>query len=131
MPSSEIDRALALAQEYRSRAYAPYSAFAVGAAVVAEDGELFGGANVENASYGLSICAERAALFNAVASGHRALRAVAVAGPPGHGAAPCGACRQVLSEFNPKLAVAYTTAGGTVQTTLDRLLPDPFGPRNL
>ncbi len=85
------------AREARACAYAPYSKFAVGAAVLAEDGRIFGGANVENASYSLTICAERAAVFAAIGQGARRLRAIALVSATG--APPCGACRQVLSEF--------------------------------
>ena len=131
MPSEEIDRALALAKEYRTRAYAPYSGFTVGTALLAESGEVFGGANVENASYGLTICAERSAVVSAVAAGHRNFRAIAIAGPDSTTTAPCGACRQFLNEFNPELVVVYTTPDGVEETTLDKLLPNAFGPKNL
>ena len=115
----------------RENAYAPYSNFAVGAALVTEDGTVFGGVNVENASYGLAICAERTAAVAAVAAGHRNFRAIAIAGPESTVTAPCGACRQFLNEFNPQLEVAYTTPDGMKVTTLDALLADAFGPKNL
>ena len=115
----------------REHSYAPYSQFAVGAALVTEDGSVFGGVNVENASYGLAICAERTAVASAVAAGHRSFRAIAIAGPETTVTAPCGACRQFLNEFNPQLEVAYTTPGGVKVTTLDYLLADAFGPKNL
>lgn len=127
----KVDEIVARAKEMRERAYAPYSGFAVGAALVTDDGTVFGGANVENASYGLAICAERTAAVSAVAAGHRDFRAIAIAGPETTVTAPCGACRQFLNEFNPQLAVAYTTPEGVTETTLDRLLPDAFGPKNL
>lgn len=118
------------ARRARERAYAPYSRYAVGAAVWTEDYRLFTGANVENASYGLTMCAERVAVFAAVASGAREIRAVAVATE--NGGAPCGACRQVLAEFIPKdgspLAVLLVDAtGGVRETTLAALLPQAFG----
>ncbi len=119
------------ARRARERAYAPYSTFAVGAAIVAEDGSVFEGVNVENASYGLAICAERSAAVSAVSAGHRKLQAIAIAGPESAVTAPCGACRQFLSEFNPQLTVAYTTPAGVTVTTLDRLLPDAFGPKQV
>jgi cytidine deaminase len=122
-----VGRAIAM----RKNAYAPYSQFAVGAALMTEDGTVFGGANVENASYGLAICAERAAAVTAVAAGHRSFRAIAIAGPETTVTAPCGACRQFLNEFNPQLEVAYTTPNGVKVTTLDQLLADAFGPKNL
>lgn len=127
----KTDEILARAKAMRERAYAPYSGFAVGAALVTEDGTVFGGANVENASYGLAICAERSAAVSAISAGHRNFRAIAVAGPETTVTAPCGACRQFLNEFNPQLAVIYTTPQGITETTLDELLPDAFGPNNL
>ncbi len=122
-----IPRAIAM----RENAYAPYSRFTVGAALVTDDGTVFGGVNVENASYGLAICAERTAAVAAVAAGHQRFRAIAIAGPEATVTAPCGACRQFLNEFNPQLEVAYTTPGGIKVATLDTLLPDAFGPKNL
>lgn len=121
---------LAAARAARDAAYAPYSRFAVGAAVRAADGRTFTGTNVENASYGLSMCAERSAVFAAVAAGARALTALAVAGPDDAAAAPCGACRQVLAEFaTADLPVVYTAPGAPVETTLGALLPAAFALR--
>jgi cytidine deaminase len=122
---------VARARAMREHSYAPYSKFAVGAALLTEDGSIFGGVNVENASYGLAICAERTAAVSAVAAGHRSFRAIAIAGPETTVTAPCGACRQFLNEFNPNLEVAYTTPNGVKVTTLDSLLADAFGPKNL
>jgi cytidine deaminase len=111
----------------RENAYAPASGFAVGAAVLADDGRVFAGCNVENASYGLTVCAERAAVFAAVAAGVRQLRAVAVATDLDEPARPCGACRQVLAEFGPRMAIVLAGRGSVRRhTTLDRLLPEPF-----
>lgn len=115
----------------RESAYAPYSHFSVGAALLAEDGTVYVGCNVENASYGLGICAERSAAVSAVAAGRRTFRAIAIAGPPTTATLPCGACRQFLSEFAPHLVVVYTTEGDAEQTTLDQLLPRAFGPLSL
>jgi cytidine deaminase len=126
-----IEQIVERARQARERAYAPYSNFAVGAAIVTQDGSIFEGVNVENASYGLAICAERSAAVSAVSAGHREFRAIAVAGPESTVTVPCGACRQFLNEFNPQLTVAYTTPSGVAVTTLDRLLPDAFGPKNL
>lgn len=123
--------ALNRAERARSHAYAPYSHFHVGAALVLDDGEIVEGCNVENASFGLSICAERTAATRAVAEGRRNFRAIAIAGPREAQTAPCGACRQFLSEFDPSLVVAYTTPEGAVVTSLDRLLPHSFGPKSL
>lgn len=113
------------ALEARERAHAPYSGFAVGAAVRVEGGAVFTGCNVENASYGLTICAERVALFSAVTAGHRRVEAIAVASGPG--AAMCGACRQVLAEFADERTLAYLADGaGTFRERSARdLLPRP------
>ncbi len=118
-----IDAAIAI----RKNAYAPYSKFLVGSAVLTEDGTVFTGTNVENASYGLAICAERVAASAAVAAGHRKITAVAVATTGG--ASPCGACRQFLSEFGDSMAVLLVDADNTEQlesTSLDKLLPAQF-----
>jgi len=122
-----VERARAL----REHAYAPYSGFSVGAALLTDAGRIFDGTNVENASYGLAICAERTAAVSAIAGGHRTFRAIAIAGPPSATVVPCGACRQFLSEFNPTLIVLYSTPDGVATTTLDRLLPSAFGPDDL
>ena len=119
------------ARAARERAYAPYSSFTVGAALLARDGSIVTAGNVENASYGLAICAERSAVVRALAQGLREFVAIAVAGPESSAAAPCGACRQVLNEFNPRITVHFTTPSGVVTTTLDALLPHAFGPSNL
>lgn len=122
---------VARAREAQGRAYAPYSGYAVGAAVLTEDGEVFSGCNVENASYGLTLCAERVAVVSAVAAGQRRILAVAVSTPGP--AAPCGACRQVLFEFGgPALAVHLCDPSqGHRETTLAALLPQAFGPDDL
>lgn len=113
-------------------AYAPYSNFPVGAAVLAGSGKVYTGANVENAAYGLCNCAERTAIFHAVAAGERTIRAVAVYTPTRTATPPCGACRQVINEFGPTAAVVAICDGDDrIVTTLDRLLPSAFGPRNL
>jgi cytidine deaminase len=111
----------------RTSAHAPYSEFQVGAAVRTASGDVFVGCNVENASYGLTICAERAAVCAAVAAGHKEIVAVAVATIGGH--SPCGACRQVLSEFGPVMEVLLVDANKPANvrtTTLDKLLPEQF-----
>jgi cytidine deaminase len=118
-----IDSALAA----RNRAYAPYSKFHVGAALMADDGEIVIGCNVENASYGMTICAERAAVFTAVAAGQRRFRAIAIA--TSGGLAPCGACRQVLAEFGDELLILLVDSEGTkptIELSLSQLLPGTF-----
>lgn len=118
------------AQAAREKAYAPYSGFAVGAAALFEDGALTSGANVENASYSLGVCAERNAVAAGVLGGHGRLRAVLVLGSAGRPVPPCGACRQVLAEFaGAELPVQSRTLGGAhVTHTLGSLLPEAFGP---
>jgi cytidine deaminase len=118
------------AYQVREMAYAPYSNFKVGAAILTADGRIFGGANVENASYGLSICAERSAVFSAVTAGVKRILAVAVCTE--NGVSPCGACRQVLGEFAGDIPVwLCDTEGNVSQTSLQTLLPDHFGPEDL
>ncbi len=114
----------------RQKAYAPYSNYYVGAAILTEDGRIFTGVNVENASYGLAICAERSAVFAAVTAGARRIRAIAVCTE--NGGSPCGACRQVLSEFAGDVPVWLSDGRGYVrETSLHKLLPDHFGPEHL
>lgn len=144
--TAEPDRAAALRQiapatvsamkqaaiEAARRAYAPYSRFAVGAAVLSDDGRIHAGANVENASFGLSICAERNAIFRAVADGARRIDALLVYTPTAGPTPPCGACRQVLAEFGTDaLVVCCSDDGGDRRYRLADLLPDAFGPHNL
>lgn len=127
LPPQVVEELLRQARAVQAHAYAPASRFRVGAAVLADDGRIFTGCNVENASYGLTICAERAAVCAAVAAGVRALRAVAIVTDLREPARPCGACRQVLAEFGPAMAVLLVgTDERRVATSLDRLLPDPF-----
>jgi cytidine deaminase len=122
-----IERALSI----RNKAYAPYSTYNVGAALRTESGEIFDGVNVENAAYSMTICAERNAVFQAVAHGHRSFQAIAVASD--NGGSPCGSCRQVLSEFGPDIVVFTIDSDGEVvlETTVRELLPDAFGPQDL
>lgn len=104
----------------------------MGAAVLCADGSVFAGCNVENASYGLTICAERNAVFQAVAQGQSRIVAVAIYTPTPNPTAPCGACRQVLNEFGPSATVLCLCDGpDRIETTLDQLLPGAFGPQNL
>jgi cytidine deaminase len=116
--------------EAARRAYAPYSRFAVGAAALDADGRIHTGANVENASFGLSICAERNAIFRAVADGARRIDAVLVYTPTERPTPPCGACRQVLAEFGAEALVVCCGDDGAADRHFraDELLPDAFGP---
>lgn len=111
----------------RENAYAPYSKFLVGAALAAESGEIFTGCNVENASYGLTICAERVAVATAVSAGFRQFTAIALAADTKDPVLPCGACRQFLAEFNPSLRIHCTSRGGLHSSfLLSELFPSPF-----
>lgn len=127
----ERDSLIEAARTAAGMAYAPFSGFRVGAALITEDGAIHAGANVEIASYSLSLCAERVALFSALsAGGARPAGIVIVAfGPDGEevDAPPCGACRQALYEFAPKMAVTYRRSGEMMTRSLAELLPDPFG----
>jgi len=118
------------AEQAQKMAYAPYSKFAVGAALLAADGTIYAGCNVENASYGLTICAERNAIAHAVLCGAKQFIAVAVVTE--NGVTPCGACRQVLAEFGPRMTVIVADTRGKQQVySLAELLPAAFGPANL
>jgi cytidine deaminase len=130
---TELDRANLIAQAcaVRQQAHAPYSKFLVGASLLTESGEIIVGSNIENASYGLTICAERVAFATAISAGHRRFQALAVATSGGH--APCGACRQVASEFCEELLVLLIDADNVyrvAETTLTQLLPNRFEPVN-
>lgn len=131
LDSQVIARLLNHARDARDQAYAPHSHFYVGAAILTADGSIVGGCNVENASYGLTICAERVAGGAAVASGHRDWNAIAIASDGG--VSPCGACRQFLAEFCPDLWILrldVITEQHTM-TTLRKLLPEAFTPASL
>jgi cytidine deaminase len=128
----EKEQLIAKAREAMSHAYAPYSDFHVGAALVTADGKVFTGCNVENASYGLTICAERTAICSAIAQtssspqGKLAIRAIAVVNSANQPCSPCGACRQFIAEFGPEIVVIYQDASGMKEMTSRELLPDGF-----
>ena len=126
MDQQQIDELVTAAAAVRERAHAPYSGYPVGAAVLTTDGRVFVGCNVENASYGLSVCAERNALAAAVAAGCRELAGVAVVTSSSPPAAPCGACRQVLAELGNCEVVLANPVGERRLTTVHELLPDAF-----
>ncbi|AVG17520.1 MULTISPECIES: cytidine deaminase [Chromobacteriaceae] len=133
-PSNEQWAELEMAAQLASRqAYAPYSRFSVGAAILDGNGKIHIGCNVENASFGLSNCAERTAIFAARANhGMQDVVAVCIYTPTDKPTSPCGACRQVLNEFGPAMHVRSICDGeDIIDTTLDALLPSAFGPKNL
>lgn len=114
------------------RAYCPYSRFRVGAALACRSGAMFAGCNVENASYGLTNCAERTAVFNMVAAGESSFDTIVIFTPTPEPTAPCGACRQVLNEFNPDAEVISICDGpGVLRSTVKDLLPAAFGRKSL
>jgi cytidine deaminase len=128
----QLQRLVRAARAASRRSHAPYSRFPVGAAVLADSGRIHAGCNVENASYGLSICAERAAIFAAVAAGDRRLRCVVVHTPTPAPTLPCGACRQVIREFGTEVRIVAVCDGDErVDTSIAALLPAAFGPENL
>jgi cytidine deaminase len=129
---SLLDDLIAQARLASRRAHCPYSHFRVGAALWTAGGRAFAGCNVENASYGLTICAERSAVFQMVAAGETTFDLIVIYTPTAEPTAPCGACRQVLNEFNPDAEVVSVCDGERVlRTTVRDLLPGAFGPANL
>ena len=130
MAALDAERLLRTAADVAARAHAPYSRYRVGAALLSDQGEVYGGCNVENASYGLTICAERTAVFTAVAAGHRHFEAVAVVAAGEQTPYPCGACRQVLAEFcdpdTPILVARADFLDAYETLTLGDLLPHAF-----
>lgn len=130
-PSVSLADLAARASEARQWSYSPYSGYAVGAAVLAASGRIYDGANIENAAYPVTLCAERVAGAKAVSEGDREFVAIAVA--TANGGMPCGACRQFLSEFGLEAVVVVADAEGNIlrQTTVRDLLPEAFGPTQL
>jgi cytidine deaminase len=128
LPSALREQLLQSARKVMKNAHAPYSKFRVGAAILTTSGEIFSGCNVENASYGMTNCAERTAIFSAVAQlGPRIeIRAVAVTNDHGVACSPCGACRQVIYEFGPEAIVFFQGAKGPKQAHIRELLPEGF-----
>jgi len=127
---ADRERLIRHARDAQSRAYAPYSNFLVGAAVLTRQGTIYTGCNIENASYPATVCAERVAIWKAVSEGERDLTAIAVV--TRNGAGPCGICRQVMNEFAPEMLVITANADGiTGEYTVQELLPSGFGPQQL
>ena len=131
MDSEEINTLIQFATVAREQSYSPYSNFAVGAALLCQDGTVYQGCNIENASFGMTNCAERTAIFKAVSEGHRLFQAIAVIADTEGPCAPCGACRQVMVEFNIQTIILTNLKGHTQVYTLDELLPLSFGPKDL
>lgn len=132
MEKALAEKMIDLAIEQLNFSYTPYSHFKVGAALLTRGGKLYGGCNIENAAYGPTICAERAAVAKAVSEGHRDLSAIAIAGRSEDYCWPCGVCRQVLYEFAPELTVLVARGDGNyVKLPLKELLPHGFGPGHL
>lgn len=131
MTDEEKQHLIARALAVRQWAYAPYSHYQVGAAVLASSGKVYDGCNVENAAYGSSICAERTALVKAVSEGERKFEAAVVV--TDNGGSPCGSCRQMLAEFGLEMKIILVNRSGAVtsETTLRELLPDAFTPEKL
>lgn len=126
MTELEIQKLMDCAIKARKKAYSPYSHFAVGAALLCEDGTLYEGCNIENASYGLTNCAERTVIFKAVSEGHIKFKALAVVADTEGPCAPCGACRQVMAEFKIPLIIMGNLMGNIKMVTMEKLLPFSF-----
>lgn len=124
--NSELTKLLEIAKQAAEKAYVPYSGFKVGSAVKCIDGSVYSGCNVENASYSLTICAERTAIFKAISEGHKQFTAIAIYVDSDKVFPPCGACRQVISEFAPTIPVVYANLNETIEATMDKLLPGAF-----
>ena len=132
IPAETLKQLESAARAAAAMAYAPYSKFRVGAAVLGESGRIHSGCNVENASYGLASCAERNAIFSAVGAGEGEISAVVIYTPTPTATAPCGACRQVIGEFGADAVIISICDGdGRIESTLRDLLPGSFGPENL
>lgn len=131
MIEQELQKLIQAAIEMRKQSYSPYSNFAVGAAVLSNDGYIYGGCNIENASYGLTNCAERTAIFNAVSDGKRNISAIAIVADTDRPCSPCGACRQVIGEFKIPCIIMANLKGEYKMITLEELLPFSFSNTDL
>lgn len=131
MIEQELQKLIQAAIEMRKQSYSPYSNFAVGAAVLSNDGYIYGGCNIENASYGLTNCAERTAIFNAVSDGKRNISAIAIVADTDKPCSPCGACRQVIGEFKIPCIIMANLKGEYKTVTLEELLPFSFSNTDL
>ena len=130
--NKDFQKLINKAIEASLNSYAPYSKFSVGSALITKDGTIFTGCNIENASLGLSICAERVAIYKAVSSGYKSFKALAIIGDTDDPCTPCGACRQVMLEFSPDMEVIMTNLHQKIKITKAKeLLPDIFQGENL
>ena len=128
----EFKKLIKEAEKARKRAYTPYSKFKVGAAVLSTGGKIFTGCNIENASFGMSVCAERVAIFKAISEGSTKFEAIAVIGDTDKPCSPCGACRQVISEFGEEIFLIMVNLKGDVKIKkIGELLPEAFGKKDL
>jgi len=128
----EYKKLISEAEKARKRAYTPYSKFQVGAAVLCADGKIFTGCNIENASFGLAVCAERVAIFKAISEGSTKFEAIAVVGDTDKPCSPCGACRQVILEFGENNPLIMANLKGDVKIKkIKELLPEAFGKNDL
>ncbi len=132
LTADDIDQCVADARQVSTKAYAPYSQFNVGAVVISTSGRRYAGCNVENASYGLACCAERNAIFQMVSHGETQIECIVIFTPTNTPTAPCGACRQVINEFGTNVRIVSTCDNPQrMDTSLEQLLPNAFGPHNL
>jgi cytidine deaminase len=128
----EYKKLIKEAKKARKKAYTPYSKFKVGAAVLSADGKIFTGCNIENASFGLAVCAERVAIFKAISEGSIKFKAIAVIGDTDKPCSPCGACRQVISEFGENIPLIMANLKGDVKIKkIKELLPEAFSKNDL
>ena len=128
----EFKKLIKEAEKARKKAYTPYSKFQVGAAVLCADGKMFSGCNIENASFGLTVCAERVAIYKAISEGSTKFEAIAVIGDTNKPCSPCGACRQVISEFGEDIPLIMANLKGDVKIIqIKELLPEAFGKNDL
>lgn len=126
MTKQDVQQLIECAIEARQQSYSPYSNFAVGAALLCEDGTIYKGCNIENASYGLTNCAERTAIFKAISEGHRKFKALAVVADTEGPCAPCGSCRQVINEFKIPTIIMANLMGNMKIVSIEDLLPFSF-----
>ena len=130
--NENYEKLIKVAEKARKRAYTPYSKFKVGAAILSSDGKIFTGCNIENASFGLTVCAERVAILKAISEGSSKFEAIAIVGDTNRPCSPCGACRQVISEFGKDIKIIMSNLKGDIKIKkIDELLPEAFNKNDL